>query len=134
MEFEMDATQLTDGNGGDSQLQDGAKVKKFVDYGYSPSHQQVGDQFFNLENPTEAVKAKVLIDSLYQKLQSGELKEYEGSSTDQGEGGRGKLFHDHLTVSIWNDKHAGKHSMDEVAIHKEVDRIMKMNAQKFQKK
>jgi hypothetical protein len=62
------------------------------------------------------------------KLNSGNLKTYEGHSTELGGGGRARLLYDSVRADLAEDYHSGRHNMNWDLQHAEAMRAVKFAA------
>jgi hypothetical protein len=90
-----------------------------------------GDNTYDLRNEEDAEKALDDVSATRAAIQNGDLKEYEGRSTEPGEGGRARAWYDQIRAQEAVDFHDGKHTMSWAQQHDEAQRIIQQNAQQF---
>lgn len=81
-------------------------------------HQLHADgDLYDLRDPDQVLGLIEHLKDIRFKLNHGELKYYEGVSTDWGEGGRARLLYDQLRADLALARHAGKNIESWVTDH-----------------
>lgn len=88
----------------------------------------INGESYDLRDPGEVDKALDRVHHFREQLQNGDLDEYEGRSTDYGNGGRARLFHDELRVKFAEDFHEGKHDLTWEQQELESQRLIQIRA------
>lgn len=86
-------------------------------------HIKVNGQECDLRDSSIVKLFKMKILKYKEQLKTGELKEYDGKSTEPWQGGRSELSKDELRLKLAEDYHNGLHSLSWKAQKIEADRI-----------
>ena len=87
-----------------------------------------GRDIYDLRDSDQVNDAMEQIKSDRNELQLGNLKTYEGHSTEWGGGGRARLLYDQVRIDLAQEYHEGRHGMGWEAQHHEAMKVVRIVA------
>jgi hypothetical protein len=88
-----------------------------------------GDNTYDLRDDDQAEDALNEANQKRNDLNNNQLAEYEGKSTEFGEGGRSRLLYDQVRAQMACDYHEGKHDMTFQQQHEQAQQVVALRAQ-----